>query len=80
MAPTFTRMRLVLCAKAVASRGTRAAAPPSTRSCTAAIGAVELRSRSSIVPARLAIERVEEERAPDRAGARRRASAANSSV
>ena len=44
-------MRRSRCANAVASAGTRAIAPPRTRSCATAIGAVEPSMRSTIVSA-----------------------------
>ena len=51
IAATFTNSSRSRCANAVASFGTRASAPPSTRSWTALIGAVDLGSCSRIASA-----------------------------
>ena len=59
-------IRLCRCAYAVASAGTRAAAPPSTRSCAAAIIAVDAWSCSTIVSAAAAVDAVHEHRARGR--------------
>ena len=44
----LTMIRLVRCANAVASEGTRAIAPPSTRSCATRIDASDFDSQSMI--------------------------------